>query len=63
MRKRRTAPAIRSSEFAAEQLAPLSASTAADCIAVSGAPISRTALNQAAQLMLARYAARIYFGL
>ena len=60
MRKRRTAaPAIRSSEFAAKQLAPLSASTAADCIAVSAAPISRTALNQAAQLMLARYAAPI----
>jgi hypothetical protein len=50
---------MRSSEFAAKQLASLSASTAADSVAVSAALISRTALNQAAQLMLARHAARI----
>jgi hypothetical protein len=50
---------MRSSEFAVKQLASLSASTSADSVAVSAALISRTALNQAAQLMLARYAARI----
>jgi hypothetical protein len=45
MRKHQAAPAMRSSEFPAKQLASLSASTAADSGAVSAALISQTALS------------------